>query len=76
MAQAALRFGFEDRGFDRVVAIAKLQNTASIHVMEKLGMQFEKHARYYDIDVVQYQIRREDFSWQGSTYRLLPDTES
>src|SRR2546425_2880982 len=76
LARAALRFGFEERGFDRIVAIAKPQNTASIHVMEKLGMQYEKHARYYDIDVVQYQIRREDFSWQGSIYRLLPDIES
>ena len=76
LARAALRFGFEDRGFDRIVAIAKPQNAASIHVMEKLGMQFEKHARYYDIDAVQYQIRREDFSWQGSSYRLLPDPDA
>jgi ribosomal-protein-alanine N-acetyltransferase len=76
LARAALRFGFEDRGFERIVAIAKPQNTASIHVMEKLGMQFEKQARYYDIDVVQYQIRREDFSWQGAIYRIVPDTES
>ena len=75
LAHAALRFGFEDRGFDRIVAIAKPQNTASIHVMEKLGMQYEKHARYYDIDVVQYQIRREDFIWQGPAYRLLLDEE-
>ncbi len=73
LGRAALRFGFEDCGFDRIVAIAKPQNIASIRVMEKLGMQFEKHARYYDIDVVQYQIRREEFSWQGSFYRLLPD---
>jgi len=75
LARAALRFGFEDRGFDRIVAIAKPQNTASIHVMKKIGMQFEKQARYYDIDVVQYQIHREDFSGQGSAYRLLPDEE-
>jgi RimJ/RimL family protein N-acetyltransferase len=76
LARAALRFGFEDRGFERIVAIAKPQNTASIHVMEKLGMQFEKHARYYDIDVVQYQIHSADFSWQGAIYRIVRDTES
>ena len=74
LARAALRFGFEDCGFDRIVAIAKPQNIASIHVMEKLGMQLEKHARYYDIDVVQYQIHREEFTWPGSLYRVLPDT--
>ena len=76
LASAALRFGFEDCGFDRIVAIAKSQNAASIHVMEKLGMQFEKHARYYDIDVVQYQIHREEFAWQGSLYRVLPDARA
>ena len=69
-----MRFGFEDCGFDRIGAIAKPQNIASI-LMEKLGMgQLEKHARYYDIDVVQYQIRREEFTWPGSLYRVLPDT--
>jgi RimJ/RimL family protein N-acetyltransferase len=75
LARASLRFGFEDRGFNRIVAIAKPENVASIHVMEKLGMSFEKHARYYDIDVVQYQILRDEFTWQGSIYRLLADPD-
>ena len=73
LGRASLRFGFEDRGFDRIVAIAKPANAASIQVMEKLGMQFEKHATYYDIDVVQYAISRDDFDWNGSSYSLLPD---
>ena len=73
LARAALRFGFEDRGFDRIVAIAKPANTASIHVMEKLGMEFEKYASYYDLDVVRYGINREAFEWNGSSYSLLPD---
>jgi len=73
LARAALRFGFEDRGFDHIVAIAKPANVASIHVMAKLGMQFEKHACYYEIDVVQYGINRDAFRWNGSTYSLLPD---
>ncbi|HEV2904274.1 MAG TPA: GNAT family N-acetyltransferase, partial [Pyrinomonadaceae bacterium] len=47
MARAALRFGFEERGFDRIVAITKPQNAASIQVMDKVGLRFEKHARYY-----------------------------
>jgi RimJ/RimL family protein N-acetyltransferase len=73
LGRASLRFGFEDRSFERIVAIAKPANAASIHVMEKLGMQFEKHASYYDIDVVQYSISREAFHWNGSSYTLLPD---
>jgi RimJ/RimL family protein N-acetyltransferase len=73
LGRAALRFGFEDRGFDRIVAIAKPENVASIHVMNKLGMRFEKNATYYDIDVIQYEIHREDFKSDDSTFRILPD---
>ena len=73
LARAALRFGFEDRRFDRIVAITKPPNLASVHVMEKLGMEFEKHAQYYDYDVVQYSIARDAFQWDGSHYDLFPD---
>ena len=70
LARASLRFGFEAHQFERIVAIAKPLNAASIHVMEKLGMHFEKHASYYDIDVVQYAISREEFSLDDSEYLL------
>jgi RimJ/RimL family protein N-acetyltransferase len=73
LGRAALRFGFEDRGFDRIVAIAKPENVASIHVMNKLGMRFEKNATYYDLDVIQYEIHREDFKPDHSTFKILPD---
>src|SRR5205085_8074181 len=49
VAQASLRFGFHIRGFDRIVAIARPENLASIHVMEKIGMRYEKHTEYYNI---------------------------
>ena len=73
LAFAALRFGFEERGFERIVAIAKPLNVASIHVMEKLGMKFEKHARYYDLNVTQYAITRAQFKPDRSFYQVLPD---
>ena len=70
LGRASLRFGFEDRQFDRIVAIAKPLNTASVHVMEKLGMHFEKDARYYDIDVVEYAINRAEFQPGEMTYEV------
>ena len=73
LARAALRFGFEERRFARIVGITKPPNTASIHVMEKLGMHFEKHARYYGLDVVQHSIERDAFQWDGSSYAIFPD---
>lgn len=66
MARASLNFGFNVKGFDRIVAIAKPGNTASVHVMEKIGMHFEKRTSYYDIEVVEYAISREQFSEQKS----------
>jgi ribosomal-protein-alanine N-acetyltransferase len=74
LARASLRFGFETHRFEGIVAITKPPNAASIHVMEKLGMHYEKHARYYDIDVVQYAISREEFNWDGSEYSLKQET--
>ena len=62
MARASLDFGFNVKGFDRIVAIAKPGNTASVHVMEKIGMHFEKRTSYYDIEVVQYEIGRDEFN--------------
>jgi RimJ/RimL family protein N-acetyltransferase len=65
MARASLRFGFEEHRFERIVAVAKPDNAASIHVMEKLGMHYEMHTAYYGIDVVQYAITREEFKPDG-----------
>ncbi len=62
MARASLNFGFNVKGFDHIVAIAKPGNAASIHVMEKIGMRFEKQTSYYDIEVVQYEISRDEFN--------------
>jgi len=70
LARASLRFGFEERSFDRIVAIAKPKNAASIHVMEKLGMHYEMHASYYGIDVIQFEIGREEFNSGNSAYCL------
>ncbi len=70
LARASLRFGFEERSFDRIVAVAKPKNAASIHVMEKLGMHYQTHTSYYSIEVIQYEIRRAEFKPGNSAYRL------
>ena len=61
LGRASLHFGFNDRGFDRIVAIAKPDNAASIHVMEKLGMKFQQRTSYYDLEVVEYAITADEF---------------
>lgn len=73
LACASLRYGFEEHRFKRIVAVAKPENSASIHVMEKLGMRYEMHTSYYDIGVVQYAIAREEFKPLADAPYLLQE---
>ena len=61
LARASLQYGFDQHRFERIVAIAKPGNAASIHVMDKLGMHFEIQTSYYGIEVVQYAITSKEF---------------
>jgi ribosomal-protein-alanine N-acetyltransferase len=63
MAQGCLKYGFEERGFERIVGLVKPANAASHHVMEKLGMNYDKHATVYGMDVVCYSL-------SGAHYQL------
>lgn len=56
-----LDFGFNKAGLNRIVAVAVLENTASQHIMKKLGMQYEKTEEHYGNDCVFYAITKEDF---------------
>jgi RimJ/RimL family protein N-acetyltransferase len=40
-AAAALRFGFDEAGLDRIISIRHLENTRSERVMEKLGLVYD-----------------------------------
>jgi RimJ/RimL family protein N-acetyltransferase len=53
-ARTALRDGFERAGLRRIVAIAQPANTASIGIMRKLGMQFERMTESRGIPVALY----------------------
>jgi RimJ/RimL family protein N-acetyltransferase len=59
-ARATLRDGFERIGLTRIVAIAQPANIASIRIMQKLGMQFERMTESNGIAVALYSIRRSD----------------
>ena len=57
-ALEATRDGFEQARLQRIVAIAQPENLASIHVMEKLGMRFERETTHRGFRAVQYAIER------------------
>ncbi len=60
-ARAAIRHGFEELGFERVAASADTENAASLRVMQKAGMRYEKRAFREGRDMTYYAISREDF---------------
>jgi RimJ/RimL family protein N-acetyltransferase len=60
-ARAALRFGFEEMRFARVMAVTVHENTGSRRVMERAGLRYERDAHYFDTDCVYYAVNREEF---------------
>jgi RimJ/RimL family protein N-acetyltransferase len=56
VASAAVRWGFEERGLDRIVAVASSENQGSRHVMDKLGMHYEGMRPVYGHDSVYYSL--------------------
>jgi ribosomal-protein-alanine N-acetyltransferase len=55
-AREALRDGFERAGLKRIVSVAMPENLASIHIMEKLGMRFERETARRGFSVVVYAV--------------------
>ena len=60
LAKIMIRFGFEELGFDRILACADAPNAASIRVMEKAGMRFKKRAIVNGLDTIYYELVREE----------------
>ncbi|HEY0079957.1 MAG TPA: GNAT family N-acetyltransferase [Pyrinomonadaceae bacterium] len=60
-ARAALGYGFETLSLDKIAAVAYPENLASRRVMEKLGMKYRRPAFFYGVNVVYYDITRQEF---------------
>jgi RimJ/RimL family protein N-acetyltransferase len=59
-ARAALRYGFDALGLQRVTAIVQAPNRASIRVCEKLGLTFERSFQRNGREVNVYAIGRNE----------------
>jgi ribosomal-protein-alanine N-acetyltransferase len=65
---ATLKFGFWEVKLDRIVAIAHPENIASVRVIQKVGMKYEKNATYYGHDVVYYAVSHTEWQPDDSLY--------
>jgi RimJ/RimL family protein N-acetyltransferase len=53
-----IQFGFEKAGFEHLIAFAVPENKASLRVMQKIGMRFQKEMRFRGKDFIFYEIDR------------------
>lgn len=60
-AKAWLDHGFREHGLERIVAVAHPGNVASLHIMEKLGMHYEKSELHYGAECAFYAISKQEF---------------
>jgi ribosomal-protein-alanine N-acetyltransferase len=58
---AWLRAAFSQLSLQRVVAFAHPDHSASIRVMSKLGMRFERHGRFYGMEAILYSIYHDTY---------------
>lgn len=72
-ARACLRYGFEELGFERIVAVTRHANTASTKVMTKIGMSYQKDITHSGVDAVCYMATRNDYQPDEAPYKLFRD---
>ncbi|MCA8985198.1 MAG: GNAT family N-acetyltransferase [Planctomycetaceae bacterium] len=53
-ATAVMEFGFRRWRFPRLISVAQPENKASLRIMEKLGMEFERRFPHDGVEVVCY----------------------
>ena len=73
VATASLSYGFGERHFDSVVAVAMPGNAASFRVMEKAGMRREGEREYFGMSLMQYRITRSEYRPGTAFYALRRD---
>lgn len=67
VSRAILTYGFNKLELSRIIAIAMKENMASIRVMEKIGMEFDKFAPY--------EPEGEDVVWYWCNKKLITKKE-
>lgn len=63
-AKAALHYGFKILSLDRIIALTKPENSASLRVIKKIGMQYIKNSKYWNIVCAKYEIFKTEYNKQ------------
>ena len=60
-ARKMLEYGFCELNLEKIVAVAYPENEASQNVMKRLGMKYVKTGEFYEKNLVQFAIFRDEF---------------
>ena len=60
-AQCMAAFAFDTLQASLLCAVCDPRNTASSRVMERLGMQYRRNGRWYDMECAYYDMSRQDW---------------
>ena len=55
-AKALIEYGFNELKLDKIVGVALPENKASVRVLQKAGLEYVGIKKYYNTDVVFYEI--------------------
>ncbi len=70
IARAVLKYGFKMHNFRQIIAVTRPANAATLRVLDKLGMSFEKADVIMDIHALKYTISQKDF--QSKELKMFP----
>ncbi len=68
IAAECVKFAFERRGFDRIVAFTRPENAASRKVLDKIDMKFDGAITVFGVDAVRYVFERKDYKPQSFSH--------
>jgi ribosomal-protein-alanine N-acetyltransferase len=69
VARACVCLGFETAKLTEIIGLVVPENTASWRVLQRVGFVFVKNAVYYDLDVVYYKIKADQFTYGDFFYQ-------
>lgn len=65
-ALAAIKYGFEQLKFPYILGIVESENIASVIVLKKLGMRYQRKTIFHQVEMDVYRVDYERFSCRAS----------
>lgn len=71
IAAECIKFGFERRGFDQIIAFTRPENAASRNVLAKIEMKYDGEITIFGVDAVRYVFDSEDYKPQVHSHSVV-----